>query len=153
IQTAQDDGYRCRGKGLTAQNRRAINGVILLSVPPKVRDDKCQEHMAGGKTVHRNSALEDDDFTIVATYQSEYRGFVNYYAMAYNLRSLSKLKWVMEQALTKTLAHKHKTSVSKMCAKYKTETTINGRTYRVLKVVREREGKAPLVAMWGGIPL
>jgi hypothetical protein len=59
----------------------------------------------------------------------------------------------MGQALTMTLARKHKTSVKKVIAKYEAETTTNGRPYKVLKVVREREGKAPLVAMWGGIPL
>lgn len=97
--------------------------------------------------------LDDDDYTIVRTYQDEYRGLVNYYTLAYNLARLNKLKWITEQALTKTIARKHKTSVREVYAKYAAETTVNERTYKILKVTREREGKEPLVAMWGGIPL
>ena len=92
-------------------------------------------------------------FTIVATYQLEYRGLVNYYRMAYNLHTLQKLKWVMEISLTKTLAHKHKTSARKMYRKYKAELDANGKKYRGLQVVVPREEKKPLVATWGGIPL
>lgn len=153
INTAQLNDLRNRSKILTAHNRRSANGTVGLSVPEQVIQDKCKPHMKDGKTVHRTGALEDDDFTIVATFQSEYRGLVNYYALAYNLRRLKKLKWVMEQALTKTLARKHKTSVKKVYTKYATQTTTNGRPYKALKVIREREGKAPLVAIWGGIPL
>jgi hypothetical protein len=147
------DDQRSRSVGTTAHNRRSTNGAVQVSVPEQVIEDKCKPHRKNGKTVHRNEALEDDDFTIVATFQSEYRGLVNYYALAYNLCQLKRLKWVMEQALTKTLARKHQTSVKKVYTKYAAQTTTNGRTYKVLKVVREREGKAPLVAIWGGIPL
>jgi len=153
IYTAQLDDQRSRSVGTTAHNRRSTNGAVQLSVPEQVIEDNCKPHMHGGKTVHRTETLEDDDLPIVATFQSEYRGLVNYYALAYNLCRLKKLKWVMEQALTKTLAHKHQTSVKKVYTKYTAQTTTNGRPYKVLKVVREREGKEPLVAMWGGIPL
>jgi hypothetical protein len=107
--------------------------------------------MENGKTRHCKERLEDDDFTIVATYQSEYRGLVNYYALAYNLYRLSKLKWVMEQALTKTLARKHKTSVKKIYVQYAERRETDGR--RTLVVRKPRDGKDPLVAIWGGIPL
>jgi hypothetical protein len=153
IHTAQLDDQRSRSVGTTAHNRRSTNGAVVLSVPERVIKDKCKPHVHDGKTVHRKEALEDDDYTIVATFQSEYRGLVNYYALAYNLCRLSKLKWVMEQALTKTLARKHQTSVKKIYDKHSAKTTTNGRAYKALKVVREREGKDPLVALWGGIPL
>lgn len=107
--------------------------------------DKCQHQMENGKTIHRKERLEDDDFTIVATYQSEYRGLVNYYAMAYDLCRLDKLKWVMEQALTKTLARKYKTSVKKIYAKYAERRETDGR--RILVVRKPRDGKEPLVAI------
>jgi len=153
VYTAQLDHRRSRKPGTAVHGRRSTNGGVLLSVPEKVSRDKCHQHMENGKTVHRKERLEDDDFTIVATYQSEYRGLVNYYALAYNLCRLKKLKWVMEQALTKTLAHKHKTSVKKVYAKYADWTTTKGRKYKTLTVKRPRDGKEPLVAIWGGIPL
>jgi len=74
--------------------------------------------MRKGKPTHRAELLNESDFTIIATYQLEYRGLVNYYQMAYNLHTLSKLKWVMEASLTKTLAYKHKCSVNKVYGKY-----------------------------------
>jgi len=90
----------------------------------------------------------------VAHYQSVYRGVVNYYRMALNLRDLSHLKWIMETSLTKTLAAKHGLSVRKVMAKYGTRYTAdNGKTYKVLRVAVPRDGKPPLVAQWGGIPL
>ncbi|GHO88600.1 hypothetical protein KSZ_66060 [Dictyobacter formicarum] len=109
--------------------------------------------MRKGKPTHRAELLNESDFTIVATYQLEYRGLVNYYRMAYNLYTLSKLKWVMEQSLTKTLASKHKIPVSKVYKKYKAEIDVEGKKYKGLQVTVSREGKKPLVATWGGIPL
>ena len=132
---------------------RSINGEIGLKVPWNVVEDKCKRYMRKGKTIHRAELLNESDFTIIATYQLEYRGLVNYYRMAYNLHTLHKLKWVMEQSLTKTLAYKHKTSVKKIYSKYKTEIEAEGRRYKGLQVTVAREGKKPLVATWGGIPL
>ena len=109
--------------------------------------------MRKGKAIHRAELLNESDFTIIATYQLEYRGLVNYYRMAYNLHTLHKLKWVMEQSLTKTLAHKHKISVRQVYKKYKADIDIEEKTYKGLQVIIPREGKKPLVATWGGIPL
>jgi len=151
VHTAQLDDQRSRSVGTTAHNRRSTNGAVLLSVPEQVIEDKSKPHRKNGKTVHRNEALADDDFTIVATFQSEYRGLINYYVLAYDLCKLDKLKWVMEQALTKTLARKHQTSVKRIYAKYAERRETDGR--RILVVRKPRDGKAPLVATWGGIPL
>jgi hypothetical protein len=78
---------------------------------------------------------------------------VNYYRLADNLRTLRKLKWVMEQSLTKTLAAKHKLSVRKVYQKYHADLESDGKTYKGLQVTVSREGKKPLVATWGGISL
>ena len=59
----------------------------------------------------------------------------------------------MDQSLTKTLATKHHTSVQKIIDKYKAELVVEGRSYKGLRVSVPREGKKPLVATWGGIPL
>jgi len=132
---------------------RSINGKIGLKVPRKVVEEKCRRYMRKGKPIHRAELLNESDYTIIATYQLEYRGLVNYYRMAYNLHTLQKLKWIMEISLTKTLAHKHKISVHKVYEKYKTDLEVNGKTYKGLLVQVPREGKKPLVATWGGIPL
>ena len=151
ITTMQSDTKQSRDKN--GHKGRHINGEIGLKVPRKVIEDKCKRYMRKGKPIHRAELLNESDFTIIATYQLEYRGLVNYYKMAYNLHTLSKLKWVMQQSLTKTLATKHKTSASKVYKKYKVELDVEGKKYKGLQVTVPREGKKPLVATWGGIPL
>lgn len=136
------------------KGRRSANGVIALFVPASVIEGKCRQYMKNGKAIHRNNLLHDDDFSIVQTYQQEYRGLVQYYILAQNLSWFSKVYWYMETSLLKTLAFKHKSSINKMLAKYKTTTTsTNGRTVPCLQVVVPREDKPPLVATWGGISL
>ncbi|MBO8110840.1 reverse transcriptase/maturase family protein [Streptococcus suis] len=136
------------------KGRRSVNGVIALFVPASVIESKCRQYMKNGKAIHRNNLLHDDDFSIVQTYQQEYRGLVQYYILAQNLSWFSKVYWYMETSLLKTLAFKHKSSINKMLAKYKTTTTsTNGRTVPCLQVVVPREDKPPLVATWGGISL
>jgi group II intron reverse transcriptase/maturase len=142
-QTLDRNGYR----------GRSINGDIGLKVPQKVVKEKCKRYRRNGKPIHRAELLNESDYTILATYQLEYRGIVNYYRMAFNLHTLQKLKWVMEQSLTKTLAAKHKISVRKVYQKYQAELDSDGKIYKGLQVTVLREGKKPLVATWGGIPL
>jgi Type II intron maturase/AI2M/AI1M-like, HNH endonuclease len=151
ITTIQSDTKQTPDKN--GHKGRKVNGEIGLKVPRNVIEDKCKRYMRKGKPAHRSELLNESDFTIVATYQLEYRGLVNYYQMAYNLHTLHKLKWVMETSLAKTLAHKHKTTVTKIFDQYRTEIEVEGREYKVLQVTVPREGKKPLVATWGGIPL
>jgi group II intron reverse transcriptase/maturase len=132
---------------------RSINGDIGLKVPQKVVTEKGKRYRRNGKPIHRTELLNESDYTILATYQLEYRGIVNYYRMAFNLHTLQKLKWVMEQSLTKTLAAKHKVSVRQVYQKYQAELDIDGKIYKGLQVTVSREGKRPLVATWGGVPL
>jgi hypothetical protein len=73
--------------------------------------------------------------------------------MSQNLQPFSKLKWVMETSLLKTLAAKLRLSVSQVVRKYQTTLQTPAGPYKGLQVVIEREGKRPLTAQWGGIPL
>lgn len=147
IHTLQEDEQRDQ------RNRRTINGGIGLRVPQAVVKEKCRRYMRNGKAIHRPELLEESDFTIIATYQAEYRGIVEYYRLAYNLHSLNTLQWVMDQSLTMTLAGKLRTSVAKIVDKYQASFLVDGKTYKGLQVIRKREGKPPVVARWGGIPL
>ena len=135
--------------------RRTANGVVGLFVPKDVIDEKCAKYMKKGKTIHRGELLQDDDFSIVAKYQSEYRGIVQYYILAQNLCWFSKLHWIMESSLLKTLAFKHRSTMKKIKAKYQSENVDKrtGKTLKCLKVVVERKDKRPLIAQWGGISL
>jgi group II intron reverse transcriptase/maturase len=151
ITTVQSDTKQTCDKN--GRKGRKVNGVIGLKVPKAVLEEKCKRYMRKNKPTHRAELLNESDFSIISTYQLEYRGIVNYYRMAYNLHTLQKLKWIMEISLAKTLAHTHKTTVTKIYDKCQTEVEVAGKKYKVLQVVVAREGKKPLVATWGGIPL
>ncbi len=71
---------------------------------------------------------------------------VNYYRLAYNMTNLGRWKWVMQQSLVKTLAAKFQVSVPQVYRRYRTTLLVNGDRYQGFQVVREREGKKPLVA-------
>lgn len=132
---------------------RSINGQIGLRVPRDVLVSKCNQYKRRGKAIHRVELVHESDYTIMTIYQSEFRGIANYYRLAYNLHTLQELKWTMEQSLTKTLALKHKQSAHHMRVKYKADLEVDGRLYKGLQVIVPREGKKPLVATWGAIPL
>lgn len=137
----------------TGFKRRSINGRVGFRVPRAVLKEKCNRYQRGNKPIHRAELLNESDYTIIATYQLEYQGIVNYYRHAYNVGSLQSLKWIMEQSRTVTLAHKHKTTVANIYQKYKRSLMVEKKAYKVLQVTVPREGKKPLVATWGGIPL
>jgi hypothetical protein len=90
--------------------RRCVNGHLSLRVPAPVIKRKCALYMRHGKPHHRMELLGDTDFSIVARYQSEYRGVVHYYLLAQNVSWLQTLHWVMRTSLLKTLAHKQAAS-------------------------------------------
>jgi hypothetical protein len=87
-------------------------------VPQDVLQAKIDRYQKNGEAIQRTELIKASDYSIVLTYQLEFRGIANYYQLAYNMRTLAKLKWVMETSLTKTLASKHKISVSKVYEKY-----------------------------------
>lgn len=74
---------------------RSINGNVCLRVPHTVIMEKCKPYMKHGKPTHRPERVHDNTYSIVERYQSEYRGVVNYYAMAVNRTQFIRLKWVM----------------------------------------------------------
>jgi len=134
-------------------SRRSINGRAKLTIPKDVRDAWSQKYMRNGKAVHRSELENESVFDILTKYQLEFRGIANYYQLASNMHTLKYLKWVMETSLTKTLAMKLKCSVNQVYDKYRAEIEANGKTYQGLRVIVSREGKDPLMATWGGIPL
>lgn len=151
IVTLQNDTKQSFTKA--GHKRRSINGHSGLRIPRTTLLEKCQRYKKRGKPIHRAELLNESDYTIISTYQLEYRGMVEYYRLAYNLHILHQLKWTMEISLAKTLATKHKTTVRKIYKKYQRDLDVEGKKYKVLQVTVPREGKKPLVATWGGIPL
>ena len=136
-----------------ARGQRCINGNIGLRVPAKVRQEKCKRYMKNGKPIHLPQRTIDDAYSIVSQYQSEYRGIVQYYRMAYNLHTLSKLKYMTEVSLVQTLASKYKTTCTKIYRQYGTTIKTDEGDRKIILVKYERAGKRPLITYFGGVSL
>jgi group II intron reverse transcriptase/maturase len=148
IYSAHADSKRDRG------NRRSVNGHIMLRVPWDVIQGLCSRYERRGKPDARPDRLEDTDFSIVSRYGTELRGYVNYYALAHNVSKLARAKWSMETSMLKTLANKHKSTVSKMAQKYRTTIKTPDGRQRCFQVRIDRgTDKRPLIAQFGGFPL
>ncbi len=135
------------------RGQRCINGNIGLRVPATVRQEKCRRYMKNGKPRHMPERTIDDAYSIVAQYQAEYRGIVQYYRMAYNLHTLGELKHTIEVSLVKTLARKYKTTCTKIYRKYGTTIKTDDGDRKVILVKYERPSKPPLVTYFGGVSL
>jgi group II intron reverse transcriptase/maturase len=142
------------GNDRVTRGRRSVNGVVGLRVPEEAITRRCALYMRRGEPAHRPQMLNDQDYTIISRYQAEYRGVVQYYLPAPNVYRLGRLRWVMETSLLKTLAAKHRSTVSATARKYKAAVqTPEGPRMCFRTVVERGEGKEPLVAWFGGIPL
>ena len=133
--------------------RRSVNEGIYLRVPKDVVRERCNLYKSNGKPIHRAELMNESDYTILCIYQSQYRGYVQYYALSHNIHDLNKLRWVMLTSLLKTLSAKHKMSVSRIAQRYKSVVETSEGPRRCFEAKVEREGKKPLVARFGGIPL
>jgi hypothetical protein len=162
ITHARTEAARFLGYEITVQHanhvitggRRMVNGTIGLRVPPDVIKTKCSRYMARGNPERRPELMNDTDHAIISRYGAEYRGIVQYYLLAGDVHRLGRLHWVMVTSLLKTLAGKYDSSVSKMARKYAaTIQTPHGPRSCMQVSVERSDGRKPLVATFGGIPL
>ena len=128
-------------------------GSIALRVPLDVIKAKRAPYRRHGKPWHRPALQNLDDYDIIQAYGAEYRGIAGYYLLASDVWRLSALRRDAETSMLKTLAAKHKSTVTKIAAKHKAkiETPHGLRTCFEARI--ERDGKPDLVARFGGIPL
>jgi group II intron reverse transcriptase/maturase len=138
----------------TDVRRRGVSGQMVLLVPPDVIETKVSRYTQDGEPIARPELCHDSDFSIVTRYGAEYRGIVQYYAFARNRFWFNRLHGVMWKSLFKTLGKKHKTTTRKLIGKFTSrKVSETGRIVKCVTVIIEREGKTPLVALFGGISL
>jgi hypothetical protein len=161
ITRARSQPARFLGYHITVQHcdtqrtggRRTANGNIALRVPPDVIKAHCAPYRQHGKPWHRSRLQNLDDYDIVRIYGAEYRGVVSYYLLAQDVWRLHTLHWHAQTSMLKTLGAKHRSTVTKMAARYraKIETSDGPRT--CYEARKHREGKKDLAARFGGISL
>jgi group II intron reverse transcriptase/maturase len=140
-----------RSKERLTEGRRSANGRIALLMPQRVVQKYHAMYSKGGKISHKGVLTAESDYTIVQRYQSVLRGIYNFYCMATNVgnrRRMSRIKWILEVSLTKTLACKFKCKVTDIYKRYRATVLDN----KALQVVVRRPDKDPLVATFGGFP-
>jgi hypothetical protein len=141
-------------KQFRARHQRCINGAPGLKIPEEVIRAKCARYMRRGKPFHLAARINDSDYSIVTQYQAEYRGFVQYYLLAYNAHRLWRVHRVMQLSLVFTLADKHRASANTIYRKYRATVKTAHGTLKVLEARHTRDGgKEPLVVRFGGIEL
>jgi group II intron reverse transcriptase/maturase len=155
-QAARYLGYEIttqHGDSKISGGQRAVNGKIALRVPLEVIRAKRALYRHRGKPWHRSALQNRSDYDIVATFGAEYRGIIQYYLLAGDVWRLSALRWDAQTSMLKTLAAKHQSSVPKMATRHRATvpTPYGRRTCFEARV--ERDGRKPLVARFGGIPL
>jgi group II intron reverse transcriptase/maturase len=155
ITHARTESARFLGYEIAAQNHpgRPGHGKILLRIPTQVIEEKIARYTNEGKPVHRPELTSDSDFTIVGLYGQEFCGYAQYYAYAKNRFWLNRLQWYMRTSLLKTLANKHKSSVSKMAKRFASKAVTENGLVQCLRVIVKRLDKLPLVARFGGLSL
>lgn len=138
---------------------RTLNGGVELLVPlnDKIRQFVFTKGVAMQKKdgsmfpVHRKYLVGLTDLEIVSVYNAELRGICNYYGMASNFCKLHYLAYLMEYSCLKTLASKHKTSLSKTIDKFNDSTgkwgipyeTKQGNKRRYFANYADCKGKGP----------
>lgn len=146
-------GYNLQVEWVDSQRinqQRHINGRVMLRVPEDVQTTWKQKYQGKGKPAHNAKLLADSDFDIITRYNSELTGLTNYYQMAINVSGLHEVRWIMEQSLIKTLASKHQQSCNWVYRKHRTKSP-EGLVCIETRI--EREGKKPLIARFGGLPI
>jgi group II intron reverse transcriptase/maturase len=139
-------------RGGDGRRIRSINGKIRLGVPLGLIEDRIAPYQQHGTIGNKPHLLGNSVPSIMQTFQSRYRGLVDYYRYAVDRCRFGKLKYVMEIALDKTLAQKLRISVSQVYRRYRTTTTVNGQVYRILRAEVTTEHRT-YTFDWGGIPL
>jgi len=159
ITHARNQRARFLGYDITVQHsstritngRRPVNGRIALRVPPEVITAQCARYRQHGKPWPRSRLQNLDDYDVVRVCGAEYAGVVNYYLLAQDVSRLSKLRWHAETSMLKTLAAKHRSTVTKMAARYRAKAMTGDGLRACYEARVTREGKQDLVARFGGI--
>lgn len=107
---------------------RHLNGTVCLEMPTEIMRKKLLDYgaMTIEKTVYgkdnwkakaRYYLKDNDDLEILDQYNSEIRGFRNYYRIASNASHASSFEYIMQYSMFKTFATKYRTSMRKMISR------------------------------------
>ena len=105
--------------------RRFLSGTVCLEMPMEIMRNKLLDYSAmeivktvkgkeNWKAKARYYLKDNDDLEIMEQYNSEIRGFRNYYSIANNSAYAGSFGYIMQYSMFKTYATKYRTSMRKM---------------------------------------
>ncbi len=111
----------CSGRHTT---KRSVAERMQLHIPQEKLRKFCDAKGYGNYNIfypkHRTALVHLSEAEIVQTYNAEIRGLANYYALATNAkRDLNKIHGIWRGSLLKTLAHKRRSTVTKVAKSLK----------------------------------
>jgi group II intron reverse transcriptase/maturase len=114
----------CMGRLKRDYVGRVVLEVSSLTIKKKLLDYKAMKLTShNGKEIWkpkaRYSLKDGDDLEILDKYNSEIRGFYNYYSIANNSSILHHFKYIMEYSMYKTFCTKYRTFIPKLLRKYR----------------------------------
>jgi len=99
--------------------KRSVNETIQLLVPSEVINRKLQAFTQNGKAASFRARVDLPILDIINEYNAEIRGLYEYYSLATDVAmKIGRFKYYHYTSLTKTIAHKEKSSCRKVRAKY-----------------------------------
>ncbi len=109
----------------TGRLSRVLNGKVCLELPSEIMRKKLLDYGAmtiettvygkeNWKPKARYYLKDNDDLEILNQYNSEIRGFRNYYRIANNSSHASSFGYIMQYSMFKTFAAKYRTSMPKI---------------------------------------
>jgi len=124
---------------------RYLSGRIQLNVPQDRIAHLMRRYMRHGKPIHRRELAHGSLPEIIRLYDSELRGYYNYYRLASNVsHRLNHLRFIMQRSLSKTIANKMKLTTAKVYKRYGINGTVSGR--KTLGVTMETETGEKVIA-------
>lgn len=140
-------------RGSRHTTHKSISEHIQLHIPTGKLQKFCTEKGYGNyqttRAIHKKQWTQLSDAEIILAYNGELRGLANYYALALGVKSeMSKLAHIWWDSLLKTLANKHKTSVTKTANRLKTDDGYaliipQGEKTRFIRIFRLKDLKPP----------
>lgn len=117
--------------------RRTTGHLVKLTVPiPRVIERLALNGYcdSNGNGISKKMWTVHEDYQIVSTYKAIILGLINYYSLADYRDQLHRIFYILRTSCSKTLAHRHKSSVKKMFTKH-------GKSLKVFKTVELPNGK------------
>ena len=112
------------------RKKRSRNKTVEIRIPKDTVKKKLLDYDVveikkhNGKEIWKQKARPElnfnDDLEILQRYNSEIRGFYNYFGIGVNCaKQMNNFGYIMEYSMYKTFAAKYRSKVTKICRKYK----------------------------------